>query len=187
MRLLPSSHVSILPRRLNGARRYWTVLLPIITATVLGACGANQTGDPDATYGAAPTTASTSAEARFVLRMINAKPVGTASAAPWCPVILEGSLLFTNWAERSAGPVVARHAVQSRTVRGQDSTSIQQSTFQYERTDGSVVVRYTAERSSTFIVENEGKRLRTSDAHCYPGQSGAVVDITTELVYERAP
>lgn len=152
-------------------------------AALAAACG---TGTPLET----PTQSNVSggssiAEARFTLRTINGGPLDGAQSPAFCPTLLRGSLVFSDWDNRAHGAVRASHDIRVLEAGVLQPAREVRWSGNYSRTGERIVLRVGADTVHVLTLAPDGQRISTSNAGCYIGQS-VIVDIETRLVYERS-
>lgn len=124
-------------------------------------------------------------DARFILRSVRGIPISENRDNLVCSSTLTGSIVFARWTAGTNGTAVLNHSIRTRGVADAVDTVVVSDTAAYMRSNRRVTLVFAHLSNVTFTIEQNGMRLTTLDAGCYPGQRGAVFDMPLPLVYEE--
>ena len=124
-------------------------------------------------------------DARFVLRSVRGIPISENRDNLVCSSTLAGTIVFARWTTGTNGTAVLSHTIRTRDLADAIDTVVVSDTAAYTRSNHEVTLVFAKGSNVTFTIEQNGLRLTTLNAGCYPGQRGAVFDMPLPLVYEE--
>lgn len=139
------------------------------------------------TIGCSESTTKESPEspetAKFVLASVNGQNLPAPDNQASCPKVLEGTLEFANWFQKS-GRVTLRHSVEEKQPGGAPAVRREvERVADFDVVGNVVTIRDNTGLDIQFIFGNDDT-LQSSMAGCYAGQDTVQPSTTIALVYQ---